>query len=125
MPRRAHSPAGFAGLALVLAGCGAIDPVRTATPQPDSVAALGRLATGPCNEGVASALAGEGIPVSAFRTATYSEIRNGQSARVSQYDVWLYPQGQSGSIVVSLDERCRPFQVYSRGGASLERVRAG
>lgn len=106
---------------LNLAGCGGFGPPRTATPGADSVTALNRIAPGPCNQAVASVLAGEGIPVSTLRTATYSELRNGPSSRVSRYDVWLSPQGQSGAIIVSLDETCRPMQIYTQGGASLQR----
>lgn len=110
--------------ALALAGCAAIGPPRTATPDPAAVTALNGMARGPCNQVVASVLAGEAIPLSAFRGANYSEIRSGPSASVSQYEVWLYPRDQDGVIVVNLDNTCRPMQIYGRGGADLQRVQA-
>lgn len=130
MTRRAYkvrSPAPMAGLAvgtitLIITGCGSIAPPRTATADPAVVSTLNGLVRGPCNQAVASVMAGEGIPISEIRAAIYSEIRGGPSSSVSQYDVWLYPRDQDGAVIVNLDNTCRPMQIYARGGANLQRA---
>ena len=128
--RRMSLAAGAGALSLVgsvagiLAGCSGLTPPRTATPNSETVTALNGMLRGPCNQSVASVLAGENIPISAFRGASYNEIRGGPSASVSQYEAWLYPRDQQGAIVVDMDNVCRPMQIYGRGGADLQSVRA-
>jgi len=116
--------AGALSLAGILAGCAGLTPPRTATPDSGTVTTLNGMVRGACNQSVASVLAGENIPISAFRGATYNEIRGGPSASVSQYEAWLYLRNQQGVIVVDMDNVCRPMQIYARGGADLQSVRA-
>ncbi|KAA0682791.1 hypothetical protein [Roseomonas genomospecies 6] len=124
---RNRSSAGIilcAGL-LSLGACASMGPPRTAEPAPGAVAALDGMVKGPCNRAVASVLAGEGIPVGQFRTAIYSESRTGPSARVSQYDTWLYPRDKAGVLIVKTDETCRPMGIYTREGGNLQAFKAG
>ena len=124
---RNRRTAGFilcAGL-LGLGACASMGPPRTAEPAPGAVEALNGMAKGPCNRPVASVLAGEGIPVGQFRDAVYSELRTGPSGRVSQYEVWLYPRDKPGVLTVTMDETCRPMQIYTREGGNMQAFKAG
>lgn len=113
-----------AGL-LGLGACASLGPPRTAEPAPGAVEALNAMVTGPCNRPAASVLAGEGIPVGQFRSAIYSEARTGPSARVSQYELWLYPRDKAGVLIVKMDESCRPMQIYTREGGTVQAFKAG
>ncbi len=113
-----------AGL-LGLGACANMGPPRSAEPAPGALEALNGMARGPCNRAVASVLAGEGIPVGQFREAVYSELRTGPGGRVSQYEVWLYPRDKTGVLVVNMDETCRPMQIYTRRGGSVQAFKAG
>lgn len=110
---------------LGLGACASFSPPRSAEPAPGAVEALNGMARGPCNRAVASVLAGEGIPVGQFRDAVYSELRTGPGGRVSQYEIWLYSRNNPGVLVVNTDETCRPMQVYTREGGSLQAFKAG
>ncbi|MBK4718974.1 hypothetical protein JJL56_08840 [Azospirillum sp. YIM DDC1] len=113
--------AGFLGLG----ACASLAPPRSAEPAPGAVEALNDMVKGACNRPVASVLAGEGIPVGQFRTAIYSEQRTGPSARVSQYEMWLYPRDKAGVLIIKMDETCRPMQVYTREGGNVQAFKAG
>ncbi|MBK3773659.1 hypothetical protein [Azospirillum aestuarii] len=113
--------AGFLGLG----ACASLAPPRSAEPAPGAVEALNGMVKGACNRPVASVLAGEGIPVGQFRAAIYSEQRTGPSARVSQYEMWLYPRDKAGVLIIKMDETCRPMQVYTREGGNVQAFKAG
>ncbi|CAO3372162.1 hypothetical protein [Azospirillum argentinense] len=110
---------------LGLGACAALGPPPTAEPAPGALEALNAMVKGPCNRPAASVLAGEGIPVGQFRTAIYSEARTGPSARISQYEMWLYPRDKTGVLIVKMDDTCRPMQVYTREGGSVQAFKAG
>ena len=113
-----------AGL-LGLGACAGLAPPRTAEPAPGAVEALNGLVQRTCNRQVASVLAGEGIPVEQFRAAVYSELRTGPGGRVSLYEIWLYAKDKPGVLIVNTDETCRPMQIYTREGGSLQAFKAG
>lgn len=102
---------------LLLGACAGLRPVATAAPEPGAVAALDRLSPGDCNEEVAAALAGSGIPVSRVESLTYGLYRDDRTGNISAYDAWLKMRDQPGSVVLKLDRFCRPVQFYNRGGA--------
>lgn len=105
-----------------IAACAGLSPPPQAMPEPGAVSALDRLSPNPCNEVVASSLAGVRIPASDVRYLSYGLYRNIPGDIVG-YDAWVGLNSQPGAVVVQLDEYCAPRQIYARGGARLPSAR--
>jgi hypothetical protein len=110
-------------LTLVLAACGSIAPPPVATPDPAVLAALDRNASNSCNPSVASVLTGARIPASDIRGLSYGIYRDEFRDIIVRWDAWVYLNSQPGAVVVTVDEDCRPIQIYARGGAKLPGAR--
>ncbi|WP_082109044.1 hypothetical protein [Azospirillum thiophilum] len=107
------------GLALLTAGCGGIAPPPMAPPDPATLATLDRFVSNDCNPVAASALTGIGIPASDIRGANYGIYRDEFRDIIVRWDAWVYLHSQPGAVVVTMDEDCRPIQIYAREGATL------
>ncbi|MBB3264068.1 hypothetical protein FHW79_001683 [Azospirillum sp. OGB3] len=119
MPFRAVVRGGSIASALLMAACANLNPPPQAAPEPGAVSTLDRLASNPCNEMVASSLAGVQIPVSDVRYLTYGLYRDIRRGEIVGYDAWMGLNSQPGAVVVQLDSLCAPQQIYARGGARL------
>lgn len=107
---------------LILGACAGLQPPPQGVPPPGSVAALDRLATNPCNEAVASVLAGSEVAIERIRGLVYGVDYDELSDRIVRYQAWASFADQPGQAVVLLDDRCRPYQIYTRGGARVPGV---
>lgn len=108
--------------AVLVAACTGLSPPPQAAPEPGAVDTLDRLSPSPCNEAVASSLAGVRIPMSDVRYLAYGLYRNIPGDIVG-YDAWVGLNSQPGAVVVQLDEFCAPRQIYAREGARLPSAR--
>jgi len=108
--------------ALTVGACAGLQPPARSTPPPGSVAALDRMAMNPCNEAVTSVLAGSGIAVERIRGLAYGVDYDELSDRIVRYQAWASFADQPGQAVVLLDGGCRPYQIYTRGGARVPGV---
>ncbi|QCO13975.1 hypothetical protein D3869_01295 [Azospirillum brasilense] len=102
-----------------MAACANLSPPPQAAPEPGAVSALDRFSSNPCNEVVASSLAGARIPVSDVRYLSYGLYRDIRRGEIVGYDAWMGLNSQPGAVVVQLDAVCTPQQIYARGGAQL------
>lgn len=108
------------GAALGLAACAdRIAPPPRPAPDPRTLISVQRFGPHPCAREVAGVLTGIGVPGDAISAITFEERREMEGDRLLGYEAWVWRQGLPGSIVVSLNEICVPYQVYARGGASL------
>ncbi|PWC31493.1 hypothetical protein TSO352_31375 [Azospirillum sp. TSO35-2] len=111
--------AGAGVLAVLLAGCGAIPTPQVARPDPAVLSALERASSNECNPSVASVLTGSGVQAPQIRSVAYGLYRDEIRDRIVRYDAWIGLTNQPGAIVVTVDDDCRPIQIYARGGARL------
>jgi hypothetical protein len=113
-----------AGLAVIglMSACGGT-PARMAPADPATVASLNQMRQHPCNPMVASTLAALDVPMSQIRDLAYTV--QGTTTRTTTYTAWMPLQKQPGYLIVDLDtDGCRLMQAYTRGGASLPKVRS-
>ncbi|CAO3436129.1 hypothetical protein [Azospirillum doebereinerae] len=106
-------------LFLVLTACASLRPPPMAVPETAMVSTLERFSPNPCNPAVASVLAGANVPLSNIRSVAYGLYRDEITGRIIRYDAWVGLKDQPGSIVVTVDDTCRPIQIYAREGARL------
>lgn len=111
--------AAASALTLLLAACGSIAPPPVATPDPAVLAVLERNAANSCNPSVASVLTEARIPASDIRGLSYGIYRDEFRDIIVRWDAWVYLNSQPGAVVVTVDEDCRPIQIYAREGATL------
>lgn len=111
--------AGGLSALLGLTACAGFGPPPMARPAPAALSALERASPNPCNPAVASVLAGSNVPASNIRGVAYGFYRDGFSGDIFRYDAFVGLKDQPGSIVVTVDEDCRPIQIYAREGARL------
>lgn len=111
----------LAGALVALSACAAdrIAPPPRPAPLPATLAAVERLAPHPCDREIAGVLTGVGITGDSISAITVEERRELDGDRLLGYEAWVWRTGQPGSVVVSLDDICVPYQVYAREGARL------
>lgn len=108
------------GALLGLAACAdRIAPPPRPAPEPAVLGTVQRLAPHPCDHAIASVLTGLGVPGNALSAITVEERRELDGDRLLGFEGWVWREGQPGSVVVSLNEYCVPYQVYARDGARL------
>ncbi|MBP2301086.1 hypothetical protein [Azospirillum picis] len=108
---------------MLLAGCAGLEPPPTANPDPAVLGALERTSANECNPSVASVLTGAKVPAGSIRGVSYGLYRDINTGRIVRYDAWVGLTDQPGSLVVTVDDFCRPIQIYARGGAALPSAR--
>lgn len=119
MPKIAAAGAAGALTLLVSACASVISPPPVAQPDPAVLSTLERYSAGECNPQTAAVLTGMHIPAGDIRGLSYGLYRDEFRDAIVRWDAWVYLKDQPGSLVVTLDEDCRPIQVYARGGATL------
>lgn len=104
---------------LVSACASTLSPPPVAQPDPALLAIINSNVTNDCNPQTAAVLTGIGLPASNVRGVNYGIYRDEYRDKIVRWDAWVYLKDQPGSLVVTLDEDCRPIQVYAREGAKL------
>lgn len=109
------------GLAAVLSACVSTMPAVQGTADPATKAALDRFASSRCNDTVAAALAGAGVPASAIRSYSLETVprQTGSTYYGSGIDGWVGLNGQQGTLVVSMTDSCSLHTVYGRDGMAM------
>lgn len=107
-------------LTLLVSACAStLSPPPVAQPDPALLAVIDSNVTNDCNPQTAAVLTGVGLPASNVRGVNYGIYRDEYRGKIVRWDAWVYLKDQPGALVVTLDEDCRPIQVYAREGAKL------
>ncbi|MBK1838094.1 hypothetical protein JHL17_11775 [Azospirillum sp. YIM B02556] len=107
-------------LTLLTSACATyISPPPVAQPDPALLAVLNRHVTNDCNPQTAAVLTGMHLPADNIRGFNYGIYRDEYRDTIVRWDGWVYLKDQPGALVVTLDEDCRPIQIYAREGAKL------
>lgn len=104
---------------LVSACASTLSPPPVAQPDPALLSIINSNVTNDCNPQTAAVLTGVGLPASNVRGVNYGIYRDEYRDKIVRWDAWVYLKDQPGSLVVTLDEDCRPIQIYAREGARL------
>lgn len=105
----------------VLCAAACAGPPRTVEPSAQAVDTLLQLREHRCTPAVASVLEGQEVDPASVTSLIVTEerINTNEFDDIVGYLAWMRLAGQSGYLVVSLDEFCRVRQIYTRGGAEL------
>ncbi|WP_042697740.1 hypothetical protein [Azospirillum sp. B506] len=118
-PKFAMAAAAGALTLLVSACASTLSPPPVAQPDPAVLAVINSNVTNDCNPQTAAVLTGLRLPAGNIRGVNYGIYRDEYRDKIVRWDAWVYLKDQPGSLVVTLDEDCRPLQVYAREGAKL------
>ncbi|PWC80213.1 hypothetical protein TSH100_30210 [Azospirillum sp. TSH100] len=107
-------------LTLLVSACAStLSPPPMAQPDPALLAVINSNVANDCNPQTASVLTGLRLPPGNIRGVNYGIYRDMFRDAIVRWDAWVYLKDQPGALVVTLDEDCRPIQVYAREGAKL------
>ncbi|WP_372394753.1 hypothetical protein ABMY26_01750 [Azospirillum sp. HJ39] len=119
-PKTPAAALGAAALTLLVSACASsIAPPPVAPPDPVLLGTLERYTVNDCNPQTAAVLTALRLPASDVRGFNYGIYRDEFRDIIVRWDAWVYLNSQPGALVVTLDEDCRPIQVYAREGARL------
>jgi hypothetical protein len=109
--------------AALLTACAGLNPPQQEAADPAYKARLDQLANHRCNNRIATAVQGTGVPANQITQLFYTEDLDSMDERVVRYSAWMRLAGQPGQLVVDADAiDCRPTQVYTRYGAKVEGI---
>ena len=107
----------------MLTACAGLEAPQQAATDPAYVARVDQLANHPCNDRIAGAVQGAGIPANQITELFYTEDLDAINEEVVRYIAWMRLAGQPGHLVVDADaQTCRATQIYTRDGVRVAGV---
>ena len=101
--------------AAMLTACAGLEAPQQAATDPAYVARVDQLANHPCNDRIAGAVQGAGIPANQITELFYTEDLDAINEEVVRYIAWMRLAGQPGHLVVDADaQTCRA--THTNGG---------